>query len=612
MTGDCIRSRRANHERGRLLPAALVAVCIVAAGGTAAFAQQIGRITNIPNIGRLTPTTPTTTIPNTIPNTGGGGGATTGTRPTGVGITGGGVTGGGGSTTFTPTTPTVTSRIPTTTTTLTTPTPTGVNSTTSAGANTTPTGVNPNVNIDPRTPGAGGGRGGGGNAGGSEYSFGSNPNCASSYKSFEGFGGRPCGTRSRRAVAQAKGNQPAQTKNAAKAAKKGPAKATAPAVIDPPDTVAREIIIEVDGTVTEAQATALADRHRLTRVESQNFPLIGATMFRWRIPDDRSVEAVTRQLLASGTIRSVQRNYRFALQQAETARDDPGQYAIGKLHLLEAHAVTRGDDVRIAVIDSGIDVAHPELAGAIAGTYDALRSTEGAHTHGTGIAGAIVAKSRLLGSAPQARLLAIRAFGATSGGAESTSFVLLKSLHYAVEQGAQIINMSFAGPKDPLLERGLAAAARRGVILIAAAGNAGAKSPPLYPAADRNVIAVTATDTNDRLFEASNRGSYMAVAAPGVDLLLPAPEEKYQVASGTSFAAAYVSGVAALIVERNPGVSPEVVRRILTDTARDLGPKGKDDQFGSGLANALAVVQAARPVTAGAGTRAIELPRSTR
>jgi subtilisin family serine protease len=448
------------------------------------------------------------------------------------------------------------------------------------------------------------------NAQGSHYSMGANPNC-SSYRSFEGFGGRPCGSNTRRRVVQSSGDGGKQPpKNAAKnAAKRAPSVATAVAAAD---AVPGEIIIEVDGTVTEAQAIALAERHRLTRVESQNFPLIGATMFRWRIPDSRSVDNVARRLLAEGTVRSVQHNFRIKLQQAETARNDPGQYAIGKLLLLEAHAVTKGDDVRIAVIDSGIDVSHPELAGSIAGTYDALRSTEGPHTHGTGIAGAIVARSRLLGSAPSARLLAIRAFGATNSGAESTSFVVLKGLNYAVEQGAQIINMSFAGPKDPLLERGLAAAAKRGIILIAAAGNAGPKSPPLYPAADRNVIAVSATDATDKLFEASNRGSHMALAAPGVDLLLPSPDEKYQVASGTSFAAAYVSGLAALIVERNPGVSPDVVRRILTETARDLGPKGKDDQYGWGLANALAAIQAARPVTAGANTRAIELPKATR
>src|SRR5262249_38043972 len=159
------------------------------------------------------------------------------------------------------------------------------------------------------------------------------------------------------------------------------------------------------------------------------------------------------------------------------------------------------------------------------------------------------------------RLIAIRAFGATATGAESTSFALLKSMNYAVEQDAKIINMSFAGPKDPLLERAIAAAAKRGVILVAAAGNAGPKSPPLYPAADRNVIAVSATDNADKLFGASNRGKHISLAAPGVDLLLPSPDEKYQVTSGTSFAAAYVSGIAALIVERNPGVTPDAVRR---------------------------------------------------
>jgi subtilisin family serine protease len=429
----------------------------------------------------------------------------------------------------------------------------------------------------------------------------------SSYKNFDGFAGRPCRP-FKRTLAKSPGD-PGQKRPANTVSKAAPRSNVAVAAND---FVPNEIIIEVDGAVTEAQSIALAQRHRLTRVESQNFPLIGSTMFRWRIPDRRSIDTVTRQLMASGNVKSVQRNYRFTLQQDASAANDPGQYAIGKLHLREAHALATGLDIKIAVIDSGIDVTHPELVGAIAGTYDALRSTEGAHTHGTGIAGAIVAKVRLMGSAPAARLLAIRSFGATAAGAESTSFVVLKSLNYAVEQGAQIINMSFAGPKDPLLERGLAAAAARGIVLIAAAGNAGPKSPPLYPAADRSVIAVSATDSADKLFAAANRGSYIAVAAPGVDLLLPAPEEKYQIASGTSFAAAYVSGLAALILERNPGIPSAAVRKILTETAEDLGPKGMDDQFGAGLANALAAVQSARPVTAGATSRAIDPSKLTR
>ncbi len=120
--------------------------------------------------------------------------------------------------------------------------------------------------------------------------------------------------------------------------------------------------------------------------------------------------------------------------------------------------------------------------------------------------------------------------------------------------------MSFAGPQDRLLARALEGAAKKGIVLIAAAGNAGPKSPPFYPAADPNVIAVWATDSSDKLFAASNRGAHVAVSAPGVDVLVPAPDEKYQVTSGTSFAAAYVSGLAALIVERSPDISPAAVR----------------------------------------------------
>ena len=101
--------------------------------------------------------------------------------------------------------------------------------------------------------------------------------------------------------------------------------------------------------------------------------------------------------------------------------------------------------------------------------------------------------------------------------------------------------------------------------MVAAAGNAGAKSPPLYPAANPNVIAVSGTDAQEKLFAASNRGNHIAIAAPGADIFLPAPDEKYQITSGTSFSAAYVSGVAALILERNPALKPNDVRAILDE-----------------------------------------------
>jgi hypothetical protein len=358
--------------------------------------------------------------------------------------------------------------------------------------------------------------------------------------------------------------------------------------------IANELVAEIDGSLSDAQADELARRHRLERIGSQNFPLIGGTIGLFRIVDRRTVETASRELATEASVRSVQPNFRYVLQDQKAAltEGDPAQYALQKLRLPQAHALAHGANVTVAVIDSGIDVRHPELANAVVDSFDALGSREGPHVHGTGIAGAIVSHARLMGSAPAARILAIRAFGVAASGAASTSFVILKGLDYAAAHGAQIVNMSFAGPEDGLIERGIAAAAARGILMVAAAGNGGPKSPPLYPAANPNVIAVSATDAQDRLFAASNRGSHIAIAAPGVDIFLPAPNEKYQMTSGTSFSAAYVSGLAALMLERNPVLKPDQVRAILVKTARDLGSPGRDDLFGAGEADAFAAVSA--------------------
>jgi hypothetical protein len=390
------------------------------------------------------------------------------------------------------------------------------------------------------------------------------------------------------------GGPPARSQNS-----NGPRRNVARAAANLP-YVKDQIIAEVDS----AQAADLARRHRLRLVESQEFPLIGSALSLFGITDRRSVETVRTELAADSGVRSVHLNFRYVLQDQKSAlaEGDPAQYALAKLRLPEAHALSRGSDVVVAVIDSGIDINHPELANTIADRFDALGAKEGPHVHGTGIAGAIVSHARLMGSAPSAKILAIRAFGAAPNGAESTSFVILKSLDYAASHAARIVNMSFAGPKDPLLERGIAASVTRGIVMIAASGNAGPKSPPLYPAANPSVIAVSATDAYDRLFPASNRGGHIALAAPGVEIFLPAPDGKYQMTSGTSFSAAYVSGLAALMIERNPQLLPADVRAILMTTARDLGAPGRDDLFGAGEADALgavtAVVDAAVPVAA--------------
>jgi len=360
-------------------------------------------------------------------------------------------------------------------------------------------------------------------------------------------------------------------------------------------TIPNEIVAEIVGSLSDTQAEEWARSHRLARIGSQTFPLIGGgTIGLFRITDRRTVETVSRELSADASVRSVQANFRYRAQdqRAASTEGDPAQYALVKLRLPEAHVLARGANVTIAVIDSGIDLRHPEFANSIAASYDALGSKEGPHIHGTGIAGAIVAHARLMGSAPAARILAIRAFGAASNGAESTSYVVLKSLDYAAAHGAQIVNMSFAGPKDPLIERAIAATAAKGIVMVAASGNAGAKSPPLYPAANPTVIAVSATDAQDKLFAASNRGSHIVISAPGVDIFLPAPDEKYQMTSGTSFSAAYISGLVALMLERNPALKPAEVRSILVKTARDLGAPGRDDLFGAGEADAFAALSA--------------------
>jgi subtilisin family serine protease len=208
----------------------------------------------------------------------------------------------------------------------------------------------------------------------------------------------------------------------------------------------------------------------------------------------------------------------------------------------------------------------------------------------------IAARARLRGTAPAAHILIARAFGTRRNSSDGTSINIVKAIDWAIQRGARVINMSFAGDRDPAVERRLAVASARGIILVAAAGNAGPNSAPLYPAAHPSVIAVTATDDRDRIFRAANRGTHIAVAAPGVDLWVLAPDGDYRMTSGTSFSSAEISGVIALMLERNPSLTPDAVRRALISTARDLGPRGLDPTFGAGLVDAYQAVLSVVPV----------------
>lgn len=358
--------------------------------------------------------------------------------------------------------------------------------------------------------------------------------------------------------------------------------------------VPNEVILDIPSSVPEGTLDQIAARHTMTRIETTSFRLTGRTLHRWRITGGTAVPDMIRNLVGERQVGGAGANFIYGLAEEATVAANGDQYAPQKLNLAEAHRLAKGNRILVAVIDSEVDATHPDLVGAVAANFDASDDGEKPHSHGTGMAGAIAARRLMLGTAPRVGLLTVRAFSTKANSVEGTTFNILKGLDWAAAQGARVVNMSFAGPADPRLRDALAKAKQRGMVLIAAAGNAGPNSPPLFPAADPNVIAVTATDVDDALFTGANRGKHIAVAAPGVDILAPAPDGAYQFTTGTSVAAAEVSGVAALLLERNPVLTPDEVKKILMGTARDLGPKGHDPGYGSGLVNALQAVISAK------------------
>jgi len=360
------------------------------------------------------------------------------------------------------------------------------------------------------------------------------------------------------------------------------------------------VVFELAGNRSDQELIGLLNRYRLALLATVRVSLLNTTIYNARILDGSTVPAKLASMRAGGAFRNLQPNHVFVTvadaAPAAPEAPDPTQYAVAKLHLDEAHALARGDNVLVAVVDSGIDVSHPALAGVVEKTFDALSSSEGPHMHGTALAGIIAGHILISGTAPAVHILGARAFSTTQGSTVS----IISSIDWAVAQGARVINMSFAGPQDPVLGRALTAAHQKNVVLVAAAGNAGPKSPPLWPAADPHVIAVTATDYDDKLYAMANRGSHVAIAAPGVDILIAIPGGAYKMETGTSFSAGFVSGVAALILQRKPQLTPDAVKKVIMSTAHDLGPKGRDDQFGAGLIDALQAVNAVeKPTEAG-------------
>jgi serine protease len=282
------------------------------------------------------------------------------------------------------------------------------------------------------------------------------------------------------------------------------------------------------------------------------------------------------------------------------------QWDFGKLHVADAWRTSTGAGAVVAVLDSGVDAKHPDLAGQVLAGYDEITGRAGANTdpngHGTHVAGTIAAVTGndvgISGIAPDATILPVRVVDAKGEGFMSDA---AKGIVYAADHGADVINMSL-GSKDQnkAVTIAVAYARSKGVVVVAAAGNEREQGSPIsYPAATPGVIAVAATDDADKVASFSNRGGYVDVAAPGERILSTVPASKgyYAAYSGTSMASPHVAAVAALIRSKYPALTPDKVERVLESSATDLGAKGKDSDYGYGRIDARAALRAATSKT---------------
>jgi hypothetical protein len=258
-------------------------------------------------------------------------------------------------------------------------------------------------------------------------------------------------------------------------------------------------------------------------------------------------------------------------------------------------SVTRGAGITVAVIDSGSG-PHPDLdanldAGrTMFGSIDSVGVLDIDNAgHGSHVAGIIaaVANNAIGGSgvAPQSRILPIRVLDAQGSG---DSKDVSKAVRFAVDSGTKVINLSLGGATESTsLTAAIQYAVDRNVLVVAAAGNGAADSPPKWPAASDLALAVTAVDRNNSVTSFDQRGDYIDLAAPGASILSTASND-YKIQSGTSMAAAFVTGAAALLFAAQPSITAAQVRDVLQRTATDIGAPGRDTTFGYGLINLVA------------------------
>ncbi len=294
------------------------------------------------------------------------------------------------------------------------------------------------------------------------------------------------------------------------------------------------------------------------------------------------------------------------LKVLATVRGEPlgrSQWALGAVGAQGAWGITRGLGVTVAVIDSGVDPDHPDLAGRLLPAADLVGDglTGDPFGHGTRIAGIIAGVmdgAGIAGVASEVRILPIRVLAADGEGDQSRT---ARGIRAAVAAGAQVINLSLSSQTEsPAQADAVRYALEQGVTVVAAAGNRRQLgSPTVYPAAYPGVLGVSSVGRSLKASGFASRGAFIDLVAPGERVVTTEVGGGWGREDGTSIAAAFVTAGAALVRAANPSLSREQVEELLLTTARDLGAQGRDDAFGSGLLRVDRAVRAAAKLPGG-------------
>jgi type VII secretion-associated serine protease mycosin len=297
---------------------------------------------------------------------------------------------------------------------------------------------------------------------------------------------------------------------------------------------------------------------------------------------------------------------------ADPIRD--AQWHLEYLNIAAAHEYTRGEGITVAVVDSGADRNHPDLAGSLVPGKDftpdvqhygdSLGYTD-VGGHGTAMAGLIAAHGRTLGIAPAAKIQPVRVF--IGDGFRFDGNGVAEGIQWAAEHGAQVMNLSLGATDDNELRAAIETAQRNDIVVVAAAGNPPEDINVAYPAAYPGVLAVAGIDRNGTR-KSSVIGPEVMIAAPGVEIMGLNRDGGFGVGTGTSGATAIVSGAVALIRSRYPQLTAPEVIDLITSTADDAGQKGRDPEYGYGILNIVRALRTPPPTHTTAPTAAPPAP----